>query len=56
VTILRKNGERLVGLANAPTVDRIAMAAALHRQRTIATLYVVIMLSTVWAMITKPTF
>jgi uncharacterized membrane protein len=53
-TILRKNGMQLARLASAATPDQAAVSAALDRQKTVALLYLLIMLSTVWAMVAKP--
>lgn len=55
VTLLRRNAQRLSQIANSPTPDRVALAEALARQKTIALAYVLAMLSVVWAMVTKPT-
>jgi uncharacterized membrane protein len=55
VTVLRTNGERLVRLAENATPDPVALGKAVQRQKTAAMIYVLIMLSVVWAMVTKPT-
>jgi uncharacterized membrane protein len=54
-TVLRKNAERLAQLAESGTPDPGALDKVLRRQKTVATIYVLIMLSVVWAMVTKPT-
>jgi uncharacterized membrane protein len=54
-TVLSKNAERLAQLAESGTPDPVALDKVLRRQKTVATIYVLIMLSVVWAMVTKPT-
>lgn len=54
VTLIRKNSIRLGQLAASPTPDANALAEALNRQRTYATIYILSMLSVVWAMVAKP--
>ena len=54
VTVLRTNGQRLAELSRATNPDRTLLSAALRRQQTAATVYTLIMLSTVWAMVAKP--
>jgi uncharacterized membrane protein len=54
-TVLRRNGMELGRLAAASTVDSAALAAALKKQQTMALVYVLSMLSVIWAMVAKPT-
>jgi len=54
-TVLSKNGQRLAQIAESGTPDPGALDQVLRRQKTVATIYVLIMLSVVWAMVTKPT-
>jgi uncharacterized membrane protein len=54
VTVIRKNSERLLQLASAALPDTAALGAALRRQRSLVTIYLFIMLSTIWAMVVKP--
>lgn len=53
-TVLRRNGLELSRLASAPTVDRTALEAVRKKQKTIATVYLLVMLSVIWAMVAKP--
>lgn len=55
-TVLRKNGMELGRLAAMTTVDRPALDRVRNRQKTIATVYLLVMLSVIWVMVTKPTF
>lgn len=52
--LLRKNGERIHGLAGAGSVDHVQLKEALGRQRGLAALYLLTMLSVIWAMVMKP--
>lgn len=54
--VLAKNSERIAQLAVSPNPDRTQLAAAVKKQKTAATIYVLIMASVVWAMVAKPTF
>jgi uncharacterized membrane protein len=54
LTVLRKNGMELGRLAGATSPDSGALAKALQRQKTFALVYVLVMLSVVWAMVAKP--
>jgi len=54
-TVLSKNGQRLAQIAESGTPDPGALDQVLRRQKTVATIYVLIMLGVVWAMVTKPT-
>lgn len=49
-----ENTERLLQLASAAVPDTAALVAALKRQRSLVTIYLLIMLSTIWAMVVKP--
>jgi uncharacterized membrane protein len=55
VTVIRKNSMRLGQIAAQPTRDLQALQAVLSRQKTLATVYLLSMLTVVWAMVTKPT-
>jgi uncharacterized membrane protein len=54
--VLAKNAERIAQLAVSPNPDRAQLAAAVTKQKTTASIYLLIMASVVWAMVTKPTF
>ena len=53
-TVLRQNGIALGKVAGSPAPDRAHLARLLSRQRTLATVYLLVMLTVVWAMVAKP--
>jgi uncharacterized membrane protein len=55
VTVLRTNSERLAQLAGSGSPDPVKLGQVLARQKTVTAIYVLIMLSVVWAMVAKPT-
>lgn len=55
-TVLRKNGMELGRIAAMPTVDQAALERVRNKQKTIAVVYLLVMLSVIWAMVAKPTF
>jgi uncharacterized membrane protein len=55
-TVLRKNGMELGRIAAMPAVDQAALERVRYKQKTIAVVYLLVMLTVIWAMVTKPTF
>ena len=55
-TVLRKNGMELGRIAAQPTIDQAALERVRDRQKMIAWVYLLVMLSVIWAMVAKPTF
>jgi uncharacterized membrane protein len=53
--VFRKNAERILELTKAANPDRAAIEQVSDRQKTAVMIYVLIMLSVVFAMVTKPT-
>ena len=53
-TVLRTNGQKLAEVSASGNPDPVVLARLLNRQKTAATIYVLIMLSVVWAMVAKP--
>ena len=53
-TVLRQNGIELGKVAGSPSADRAQLARLLARQRTLALVYLLVMLTVVWVMVAKP--
>jgi uncharacterized membrane protein len=53
-TVLRKNALEFARVAGAATPDQSALEKVRARQKTIATVYLLVMLSVIWAMVVKP--
>jgi uncharacterized membrane protein len=53
-TVLRRNGIELGTVADSPSPNAAVLASLLQRQKLLATIYLVVMLTVVWAMVAKP--